>query len=112
MPTKNGLIGILIGYGFDAAHEPYLDQLFDRHILAVRKLYPEIFKKIEVFKNAFNYNELQTLYILDELRKLTDHDYKDPGYTLSTLGCTSESISRAMYEYRDKLKVKIVTPLT
>ena len=106
MPTKNEIIGVLIGYGFKASREPYLDQLLDRHILAVRHKYPEIFKKIEVRKNAFNYNDLQTLYILDELRKITDQDDKDPGYTLSQLGCTSESISRAIYDYREKLNQK------
>lgn len=112
MPTKNEIIGVLIGYGFKASREPYLDQLLDRHILAVRHKYPEIFKEIDIDGRAFNYNDLQTVYILDELRKITDQDDKDPGYTLSQLGCTSESISRAMYEYRDKLKENLRPSLT
>lgn len=104
MPTKNEIIGILIGYGFQHEHEPYLDQLLDRHILAVRKKFPKAFEKIALDGIAFNYDELQTLYILDELRKLTDDDTHNPGYTLNNLGCTSESVSRAVLEYRDKLK--------
>lgn len=55
MPTKNELIWVLIGYGYDRQHFAYLDQLFDRHIRVVRDKYAQDFKTIGVDGNAHDY---------------------------------------------------------
>lgn len=103
MPTKNEMIWKLVGYGLGHKFFPYVDQLFDRHIKSVRETYTSAFNEIPIDGNAFDYTYPQAMIILHELRILTEDQGNITGHNLIQRGCSSESITRAMEEYREKI---------